>query len=121
MTRIRVDGQDYEYDIERTPVVAWAIHSAQREGEIFVVAVQPLFEHSGSSETTDFHAPEGYTQHVAFLPGTGAVSVDVSVTHLLSKARKNFELGIETRRARLDIPGELHWLIQVWAEKRVTV
>jgi hypothetical protein len=113
-SNITVNGKSYTYDVERTPVIAWAVTTEQSERrsdgsyDINTTAV-PIFEGSGNID--------GLVGQLKILPGSGAVSIDAIVTAAGSDESRCFTLGIERPGARLDVRGEVFIEIQRWQQE----
>lgn len=109
MASLVVDGQEYEYYVDREPVIAFALHhSTSTEGEIRLQEVRPILEHDGPEEP--FSTEAGETSHVAFVPGQGAVRVSAMVTNCKTQQHREFYLGLSMRGSRItraDVVAEL--------------
>jgi hypothetical protein len=92
---IVVNGQEYEFSVEREPVIAFALHHTKSTaGEISLRDVRPIFEYSGCSPKDDFKNEEGDTNHLAFVPGQGASYVTATVKNLKTQQQREFTLGL---------------------------
>jgi hypothetical protein len=113
---IVVNGQEYEFSVEREPVIAFALHHTKSPaGEISLRDVRPIFEYSGCSPTDDFKNEEGDTNHLTFVPGQGAVYVTVVVRNCKTQQQREFALGLSMKGSILE-PEDVRAMIKAEIE-----